>query len=61
MRPIFSFPRSKSRPIDADPIKEDKNNENIIHRFARNFIADSNITYFAQNGDLIPRTLRENG
>jgi hypothetical protein len=38
------FPRSKSRPIDADPIMEDKNNENVIHRFARNFIADSTIT-----------------
>jgi hypothetical protein len=38
------FPRIKSCPVDADPIKEDKNNENIIHRFARNFIANSNIT-----------------
>ena len=41
---LISFPRTKSRPIDADPIKEDKNNENIIHRFARDFIANSNIT-----------------
>jgi hypothetical protein len=29
---------------NADPVKEDKNNENIIHRFARGFIASSNIT-----------------
>lgn len=41
---LISFPRTKSRPVDTDPIKEDKNNENIIHRFARNFIANSNIT-----------------
>jgi hypothetical protein len=43
---LISFPRTKSRPVDADPIKEDKNNENIIYRFARNFIANSNITIF---------------
>jgi hypothetical protein len=41
---LISFPRTKSRPVDADPIKEDKNNEDIIHRFARSSIANSNIT-----------------
>jgi hypothetical protein len=38
------FPALQIASIDSDPIKEDKNNENIIHRFARNIIADSNIT-----------------
>jgi len=50
-RRLISLTRTKSRPIDAEPIKEDKNNENSIHCFAGILSLTQTSLSFADNAN----------